>query len=83
MSKKEIFTCDIHGCTNEAHLKQIPIQVIFTTEQTEGCNVEPYLSTVTMDICEEHMKYLLTGHYIFANGAQGFNEYNLTINSTT
>lgn len=76
--KKEIYTCDIKNCENEPKHKGFKIQVIFTTEQTEGRSIHPYLSMQTIDICEECLEIVLKGNYIFADGAMGYNKYHLT-----
>jgi hypothetical protein len=77
--KREICNCDINGCNNEVtHHKNMSIQVIFTTEQTEGRSVNPYLDTVVIDICEECLeKVVKNKKYIVAYGAQGYNIYKL------
>lgn len=51
------------------------LTVIFTTEQTEGYSVKPYLRTQKLDICPECMNKILEGNMVFAKGAQGINEY--------
>ena len=76
--KNESYTCDIHKCTNEAEHKQQTLQVIFTTDQTEGRSVKPYLSIEKIDICQSCLDKILKGNYVFANGAMGYNEYNLS-----
>lgn len=76
--KSEIFTCDIKNCKNVASHKEKPMQVIFTTEQTEGRSVTPHLSNVTIDLCDEHMNKLVEeSKYIRASGAMGHNDYQL------
>lgn len=75
--KREVCTCDIKDCNNDvtSH-KNMTIQVIFTTEQTEGRGVKPYLQTVVIDICEECLEKLVKNQkYIIASGAQGYNTY--------
>lgn len=70
-------TCDIEKCGNYL-LKQTEtkIQVIFTTNQTDGYPSQPYLNdTNRLDMCDQCMDHVLKGNYIFAHGAQGFNTY--------
>ena len=71
--KKTRYYCDLCKEEGSNHPKQI--QVIFTTEQQQGKNCEPYLSTEKIDICGVCEDKLLKGNYIFATGAMGFNEY--------
>lgn len=69
--------CDIDKCGNYL-LKQgeQPIQVIFTTNQTDGYPAkENYFSSYKLDLCDECRSHLLNGHYIMAHGAQGHNTY--------
>lgn len=76
--KTEKYLCDVSGCEENVpeDLRSKKIQVIFTTEQTEGRSVKPYLSTETLDICEKCLGRILEGNYLFGNGAQGYNQYN-------
>lgn len=75
MGKKESYTCDICGkpCTLDDHIDDL--QVIFTTEQTEGRSVEPHLCSVDLYVCDACKEHLLEGNYLFASGAQGHNTY--------
>lgn len=73
MSKKETYYCDV--CEEEKEIKNLDIQVIFTTDQTEGRSKSPYLSKQIIDICDDCMSYLLQGYYLFGSGAQGYNKY--------
>ncbi len=73
--KTENYICDIAVCTEEAYYKGSPLQAIFTTEQTEGRGVEPYLSMEKVDICKGCMSKIVKGNYVWANGAQGSNTY--------
>lgn len=75
--RKETFVCDIDGCSNTPDKENlnIAIQVIFTTEQTEGRGCEPYLSDEKLDICKSCLNKVLKGNYIFAYGAMGYNTY--------
>lgn len=69
----DVYHCDVCKALNPRLAQQI--QVIFTTDQTEGRSVVPYLSLQTIDICEDCMSYVLSGRYLFAHGAMGFNTY--------
>lgn len=70
------FYCDVDHSHHNAVHQQIQIQVIFTTEQTEGRSVaRPYLTMETLDLCDECMRNLMMGHYLFGEGAQGHNRY--------
>jgi hypothetical protein len=75
MASKTIMSCDIKDCNSEKEVKTVKIQVIFTTEQTEGRSCAPYLSEERFDMCQECENKLLKGNYIFADGAQGYNTY--------
>lgn len=50
-------------------------QVIFTTEQTEGRTVKPYLSQKTLDLCDTCESKMLEGNMLFGAGAMGYNTY--------
>jgi hypothetical protein len=71
--KKEIWSCDV--CKKEGRIEAIEIQVIFTTDQTEGRSISPYLSREKVEICQDCMNKILQGNYLFAHGAQGYNTY--------
>lgn len=75
MASKTIMSCDIKDCNSEIKVKTEKIQVIFTTEQTEGRSCTPYLSEERFDMCEACMNKVLEGNYIFGYGAQGYNTY--------
>jgi len=75
MASTTTTVCDIKGCTCKVNIKRIKIQVIFTSNQTDGANCKPYLSEENFDICEEHLDHILKGNYVWAYGAQGHNEY--------
>lgn len=78
MAKIEQYICDINGCKEEAAHRNTKLQVIFTTEQTEGRSTKPYLDSKPIDICEKHWDKLLSEKkYIVAYGAQGNNTFNL------
>ena len=74
MKKETIeYLCDT--CGKPATHKDGKVQVIFTTEQTEGRSTGRYLSSENIDLCDPCMEKLLRGSYIFGSGAQGNNEY--------
>ena len=73
--KTTVITCDV--CEEKAHFQEQKIQVIFTTEQTEGRNCKPYLSIQIMDICDQCMRKILNGNAVWGNGAQGHNNYKI------
>lgn len=52
-----------------------PLTVVFTTEQTEGRSVTPYLSTLKLDWCHDCEDTMLSGKMVFAQGAMGYNTY--------
>lgn len=79
--KTEVYKCDIKDCENNPQKKGFKIQVIFTTDQTEGRSCEPYLSDETIDICKSCLDKVLKGNYIFASGAMGYNTYILNENN--
>ena len=66
--------CDICHERANNHKK---IQVIFTTNQTDGYKCEPYIDEGTrpLDLCDKCLKRILDGNYVFASGAQGYNNY--------
>jgi len=72
------YRCDI--CKN-ADVKQdsdgrdVRLQVIFTTEQTEGRSCKPYLSLAKVDICPACLKRVIAGEALWGHGAQGWNTY--------
>ena len=73
-----IVTCDIK---NREHLGKIlnkSLTVIWTTEQTEGRSIDPYMDTQNMDICEGCYRFSIEERkHISASGAQGYNDYTL------
>lgn len=73
--KKLIQYCDVCGRENATEKK---IEVVFTTEQTEGRSVEPYLEIVKIDICSVCVSKKTMGEVLFAYGAQGHNHYQFT-----
>lgn len=54
--------------------KPVKTAVWFETEQNEGKPVEPYLSTVEIDMCPECAKRAIR---IRAQGCMGYNEYRI------
>lgn len=78
--KVEQYFCDINDCKKECKSQQEKLQVIFTTEQTEGRGCNPYLDTATINICDACKEKVLQGMPIFAYGAQGYNTYILREN---
>jgi hypothetical protein len=74
---KVLVKCDI--CSNDIihniNTFEGKLQVIFTTEQTEGRSTSPYLGEEEIDLCEDCYKHLLSGNYIYAAGAMGYNKY--------
>jgi hypothetical protein len=73
--RTEKYHCDIKGCDKEAEVKGQELQIIFTTEQTEGRLVKPYLQMEKLDICAACLLTVLSGEAIWAHGAQGHNTY--------
>lgn len=80
MSKKTIVYCDVCGIDNDGAKvwEKYKMDVIFTTEQTEGRSCEPYLSDEQLDICENCIRRVIHNRkYIIASGGQGHNTYTL------
>lgn len=74
MSRHSICKCDLcEKVSPEFQSKEI--QVIFTTDQTEGRSTLPYLSNERIDICGNCLNKVLEGNYIFAEGAMGYNNF--------
>ena len=71
----EIVKCDLNNCGSEKEVKLTNLNVVFTTEQTEGRPIKPHLTNESLDICNKCMDRVLKGEMIFANGAQGHNNY--------
>ena len=72
--KKTTMFCDV--CKEEAKVaEEKKIQVIFTTDQTEGRGTTPYLSIEKIDICQKCNDKILRGNYLIGSGAQGYNNY--------
>ena len=77
---KEIITkitCDV--CKEEMSSihkdEKSHITVVFTTEQTEGRSVKPYLSNELIDLCNHCEQKIIKGRMIFGEGAMGHNRY--------
>lgn len=70
---KITYKCDV--CIKIADYKSLTIQVIFLTDQTEGKPTEPNLHLEKLDLCEICIGKIMKGHYLFAQGAQGYNTY--------
>lgn len=68
----EICTCDI--CHKECDVLEVTYPVMFTTEQTEGRSVKPYISYEKIDMCAECLKKAIN---IKGAGAMGYNEYEI------
>ena len=73
--KYEIFRCDITGCKKDVVHRTILLQIIFTTDQTEGRSTEPYLTHETLDVCADCYERILQGDSVFGSGAMGHNTY--------
>lgn len=76
--KKETLICDL--CHKEPEKGTIrlnwQLQVIFTTEQTEGRSVKPYLEIVRLDVCYDCNDHIVKSkEYVVASGAMGQNNY--------
>lgn len=71
-------TCDIAGCGKPAVKLQQKLQVVFTTEQTEGRPTTPHLTDVVLDLCESCLQRIVERHPVRAAGAQGHNTYDLS-----
>lgn len=76
MSTITTHKCDICG-SDATHLKQ-KLQVVFTTEQTEGRPMSPHLSDQSLDLCERCLGRIIDRHPVRASGAQGHNTYELS-----
>ena len=70
----DTFTCDLCGRQlaegDMTHLDNVP--VLFTTEQTEGRQVTPYVEQVPLDLCHDCVDHLVN---VYAIGAMGYNKY--------
>ena len=68
----KIFTCDI--CKIKKEVRTITIPVRWITEQNEGRDIRPYITTETKDICNECLDKVTR---INVRGAQGHNTYTI------
>jgi endo-beta-N-acetylglucosaminidase D len=75
MSTRTETICDIKGCAERADHKQKLVSVVFTTEQTEGRSVPPYLSGEKLDFCTKHYQQYINTLPLWAEGASGYNHY--------
>ena len=78
MAEVKYRICDIKDCDNKVPEKfqDILVSVKFTTEQTEGRPITPYLATHKLDLCESCIQKMLRNNIIITgSGAQGYNEY--------
>lgn len=71
--EKIITICDI--CKDETDTINSPIQVIFTTEKTEGRACDPYFEIIKIDICNKCSIQRINGETVLASGAMGHNSY--------
>lgn len=62
--------CDI--CGKETNTTKVPVPVRWTTEQTEGRPVKPYIQVERIDLCEACLSKIVK---VRATGAQGNNTY--------
>lgn len=75
MAKEITVSCDICGGTEEV-TSDVQIPCTFTTEQTEGRGVEPYIvRTDPIDVCKACMHRIINEQPVIGNGAQGHNNY--------
>ena len=77
--KKEVMECDISERNHSPKVETITLDVIFEHDQEDGkSKCGPYLSKVTIEICESCKKVMLNDRkYIYAYGAMGHNTYTL------
>ncbi len=68
--------CDI--CGKEAKHLQQKLQVVFTTEQTEGRPTTPHLTIEVLDLCDGCLARIVDRHPVRGQGAQGHNTYKLS-----
>ena len=69
-------TCDV--CREPAKHMKLSVPMRFTTEQTEGRYVSPYLSIEKLDLCQSCLDAIVAGQPLEASGAQGHNDYRIT-----
>jgi hypothetical protein len=75
MSTISMVVCDVKDCGVAAEHKQKTVSVAFTTEQTEGRTVSPYLEGQRLDFCGEHYQQYIDSLQFVATGAQGHNTF--------
>ncbi len=68
VTKKILCDC----CKKEKPTQKIKYPVLFTTEQTEGRSVNPYISYQELDLCADCIRINVG---IAGSGAMGYNEY--------
>jgi len=76
--KRESWLCDIKGCQNEVpkENRKTRMDVIFTTEQTEGRGVPAYITNEKIDICAScKARVIMCKRYLVGHGAQGSNTF--------
>lgn len=76
--KREIFNCDV--CGKETDVKKKRMDVLFTTDQTEGRSCDTHLSQEDVELCGNCMAHVLKGNYIYGSGCQGYNKYWFKVN---
>lgn len=81
MSEKRTSTyyCDLCGRETDGKYKGIPVLSAFTTEQTEGNTVTPYLNIVKLDLCRGCLTRLTR---LKGRGAMGYNIYDFIEDSS-
>lgn len=79
MSTITTIICDVHKCQNKVNdFVQGKLQVVFTTEQTEGRSIAPYMTEAMLDVCDEHIGQMIKERKMLTgSGAQGHNTYTL------
>lgn len=75
----EIIYCDL--CTRNSEtvkgIKPMRLQIVFTTEQTEGRSTTPYLTSENLDVCPSCYDDIITYSPVYGSGAQGYNKFEL------
>lgn len=72
MQKTEHY-CDVCG-EIAVHLST-KTPVTFTTEQTEGRSINPYLQIESLDLCDQCRHFIVNNQPLKATGAMGHNTY--------
>ena len=65
--------CDV--CNSEEKVFKDKLQVIFTTDPTEGRACSNFLCLQDIDLCKKCKDKVLEGNYIMAAGAMGHYKY--------